>query len=87
MNRQKFSVIRALSGRTRYKIVRNLIDGGATSLGMIASTLGMSRSATGHQLSVLLRIKILKAKKRGRNAIYQVATTPAGKTARAIMRA
>lgn len=87
MDNKKIIVLRALSGKTRFKIVQNLIDRGATPLTTIASALGMSRSAIGHQLSVLQTRKIVSSKRRGRNAVYQVAASPAGKMAKAIMRA
>lgn len=86
MNNRKFLVIRTLSGETRYQIVRKLITDGPTPLSKIAKALGMTRSAIGHQLSVLQARKILVSERQGQNVIYQIAKTPAGKTTRAIMR-
>ena len=85
MNR-RFLVIRTLSGQTRYLIVRKLIADGPTSLSKIAKALAMTRSAIGHQLSILQARKILVSERRGSSVIYQVAKTPAGKMAKAIMR-
>lgn len=86
MHKQKFQVIRALGGETRYKIVRSLITSGPTSVEVVASALGMTHSAISHQLKVLQIRNILTRERQGQNVIYRVAKTPAGKLARAIMR-
>lgn len=85
-NYDTFVVRKALSSETRDRIVSHLIEKGPTSVEDIADALGMTHSAISHQLSFLNVRNILACEKQGRNMIYQVAKTPAGKTARAIMR-
>ena len=60
-----------LSDKTRLKII-NILESGDLCVGHIAETLGMTQSAVSHQLAIMKRLNLIKAKKDGRNTIYSL---------------
>lgn len=60
-----------MSDKTRLKII-NLLESGNLCVGHIAETLNMTQSAVSHQLAIMKRLNLIKAKKDGRNTIYSL---------------
>jgi len=61
-----------MSDKTRLQII-SLLEKGELCVGCIADTLNMTQSAVSHQLALMKRMKLVKAKKEGRNIIYKLA--------------
>lgn len=61
-----------MSDKTRLRII-SLLEKGELCVGCIAETLNMTQSAVSHQLALMKRMKLLKAKKDGRHIIYTLA--------------
>lgn len=61
-----------MSDKTRLKIL-SLLERGELCVSCIADTLNMTQSAVSHQLALMKRMKLIKAKKEGRNIIYKLA--------------
>ena len=61
-----------MSDKTRLRII-SLLEKGELCVGCIAETLDMTQSAVSHQLALMKRMKLVKAKKEGRNIIYTLA--------------
>ena len=60
-----------MSDKTRLRII-NLLESGDLCVGHITETLGMTQSAVSHQLAIMKRLNLIKAKKEGRNTIYSL---------------
>jgi ArsR family transcriptional regulator len=61
-----------MSDKTRLQII-SLLEKGELCVGCIADTLNMTQSAVSHQLALMKRMKLVRAKKDGRNIIYTLA--------------
>ena len=59
----------ALSDRTRLRIISVLL-GGEMNVGEIATQLAMTESAVSHQLRGLRQMKLVRARKNGRQVFY-----------------
>jgi len=59
----------ALSDPTRLRIISVLLEG-EMNVGDIASQLGMTESAVSHQLRGLRQMKLVRARKEGRQVFY-----------------
>ena len=64
--------LHVMSDKTRLRII-SLLENGELCVGCIADTLNMTQSAVSHQLALMKRMKLVKAKKEGRNIIYTLA--------------
>lgn len=62
----------ALSDPTRLRIISVLLEG-ELNVGEIAARLAMSESAVSHQLRGLRQMKLLRARKQGRQVFYALA--------------
>ncbi len=58
-----------LSDPTRVRIISALVEG-EMSVGSLAEAIGMERSAVSHQLSLLRHMRLVRARKIGRQVIY-----------------
>lgn len=61
----------ALGDPTRVRIVSSLADG-EVPVGELADGLGMSPSAVSHQLALLRRLHIVRARRAGRQVLYRL---------------
>ncbi len=60
----------ALAGPTRIRVLFALCEGGDLSTGELAKAVGMSPSATSHQLRVLRDLGLVKRRRDGRRCFY-----------------
>lgn len=63
----------ALSGPTRIRTLFALLEFGELSTGELAKAVGMSPSATSHQLRVLRDLGLVSRRREGQRAIYALA--------------
>lgn len=63
----------ALAGPTRIRLLFALCEGGDLSTGELAKAVGMSPSATSHQLRVLRDLGLVKRRRDGRRCFYALA--------------
>lgn len=63
----------ALSSATRIRALFALLEVGELSAGDLAKAVGMSDSATGHQLRVLRDLGLVERRREGRRAFYRLA--------------
>ena len=63
----------ALSAPTRIRVVFALVGRGEMAAGELAKAIGMSSSATSHQLRVLRDLGLVRRRRDGRGAIYALA--------------
>jgi DNA-binding transcriptional ArsR family regulator len=59
----------ALSDPTRVRIIATLLDG-ETNVGSLAERVSVSESAVSHQLRSLRQMRLVRARKRGREVFY-----------------
>ncbi len=64
--------IKILGDKSRLKIIMNLFDG-EKCVGEIVDSVGLSQSATSHQLRILKDANFLKCKKEGNLIYYSIA--------------
>ena len=69
--RQLAETFKALSDPTRVRILSALADG-ELCVGELAATLEMSISAISHQLSLLRKLRVVKARREGRHVFYSL---------------
>ena len=67
------SLMGALSSPTRIRALYALLESGATPAGELAKAVGMSPSATSHQLRVLRDLGLVKRRREGRAVFYALA--------------
>src|SRR5215210_7775585 len=67
------SVMGALSSPTRIRALFALFEYGETSVGELAKAVGMSPSATSHQLRVLRDLGLVGRRREGRSVFYALA--------------
>lgn len=65
------SFFKAMSDPTRLKILTELA-GGRLCVTHISQKVGMSQSATSHQLAVLKRARLVKMTRSGKTAVYSI---------------
>ncbi len=63
----------ALSGPTRIRTLFALLEFGELSTGELAKAVGMSPSATSHQLRILRDLGLVSRRREGQRAIYALA--------------
>lgn len=63
----------ALSGPTRIRVLFALLDRGEMSTGELSKAIGMSDSATSHQLRVLRDLGLVRRHREGRSSVYALA--------------
>lgn len=63
----------ALSSPTRIRALFALLESGETSAGGLAKAVGMSPSATSHQLRVLRDLGLVRRRREGRSVYYALA--------------
>jgi len=63
----------ALSSPTRIRALFALLESGETSAGELAKTVGMSPSATSHQLRILRDLGLVSRRREGRSVFYALA--------------
>lgn len=63
----------ALSSRTRVRTLFALLEFGETSAGELAKAVGMSASATSHQLRILRDLGLVRRRREGRSVFYALA--------------
>lgn len=63
----------ALSGPTRVRVLFALLERGEMSTGGLAKSVGMSDSATSHQLRVLRDLGLVRRRREGRSSVYALA--------------
>jgi DNA-binding transcriptional ArsR family regulator len=61
----------ALSDPTRLRIISSLMEG-ESSVGEIAASVGLSESAVSHQLRGLRQMRLVRARKSGRQVFYSL---------------
>jgi ArsR family transcriptional regulator len=66
---QLAGIFSALSDPTRLRIISMLVQG-EQSVGDIATKIGLSKSATSHQLKGLRQMRLVKVRKAGRYVYY-----------------
>jgi DNA-binding transcriptional ArsR family regulator len=64
------ALMAALSGPTRIRALFALLEYGETSAGELAKAVGMSASATSHQLRVLRDLGLVRRRREGRAVFY-----------------
>ena len=67
------ALMAALSSPTRIRALFALMEYGETSAGELAKAVGMSPSATSHQLRVLRDLELVKRRREGRTVFYALA--------------
>ena len=67
------ALMAALSGPTRIRALFALLEYGETSAGSLAKVVGMSPSATSHQLRILRDLGLVERRREGRSALYALA--------------
>lgn len=73
MDERVAALMGALSAPTRIRVVFALVERGEMSAGELAKAIGMSPSATSHQLRVLRDLGLVRRRRDGRGAIYALA--------------
>jgi len=68
---QLAELFRALSDPSRVRIIAALIDG-ETNVGALAEIVGISESAVSHQLRTLRQMRLVRARKQGREVYYAI---------------
>lgn len=63
----------AMSGPTRIRALFALLDAGEMSAGELAKAVGMSPSATSHQLRILKDLGLVRRRREGRRIFYALA--------------
>jgi DNA-binding transcriptional ArsR family regulator len=63
----------ALSSPTRIRALFALLESGETSAGELAKAVGMSPSATSHQLRILRDLGLVRRRRDGRSVFYALA--------------
>ncbi len=63
-------IFAALSDASRLKIIAALADGEQLNVGQIAEKVGLSESATSHHLRSLRHLRLVRARKDGRQVFY-----------------
>ncbi len=66
---QLAELFRALSDPSRVRIIAALMDG-ETNVGALAAIVGISESAVSHQLRTLRQMRLVRARKQGREVYY-----------------
>ncbi len=69
---QMSSFLKVMSDSTRLRILTELM-GSTLCVMHISERVGMSQSATSHQLAVLRKAKLVKMRKKGKTAVYSIA--------------
>ncbi len=64
-------LFRALSDPTRIRIIAALL-GGENNVSSLAEIVGISESATSHQMRTLRQLRIVSARKQGREVYYSL---------------
>lgn len=64
------SLMGALSGPTRVRALFALLENGELTTGDLAKAVGMSSSATSHQLKVLRDLGLVRRRREGRRCFY-----------------
>lgn len=67
------ALMRALSSPTRIRVLFALLEAGELSAGGLAKAIGMSDSATSHQLRVLRDLGLVERRREGRRVFYGLA--------------
>lgn len=67
------SLMGALSSTTRVRTLYVLLEEGELSVGEIAKAVGMSESATSHQLRLLRNLGLVRRRRQGRRGFYGLA--------------
>ena len=62
-------IFRALSDTSRIKLMATLV-GGETNVGALAAAAGISESAVSHHMRHLRQLRIVRARKEGRQVFY-----------------
>lgn len=81
---KKHLIFKLLGSKTRYDVLSSLKKVPRPVFG-IAEKLDMTHSAVSHQLAVLLKAKILQAKRIGRMQMYSFANNKQGKYVQSII--
>ncbi len=68
---QLAELFRTLSDPSRVRIISALLDGEMTA-GGLAKTVGLSKSAVSHQMRGLRQMRMVRARKIGRQVFYQL---------------
>ena len=68
----------ALAGPTRIRMLFALLEFGELSAGELAKAVGMSSSATSHQLRVLRDLGLVRRRREGRRVFYELADAHLG---------
>ncbi len=68
---QLAELFRTLSDPSRVRIISALLDGELTA-GELAKTVGLSKSAVSHQMRGLRQMRMVRARKTGRQVFYQL---------------
>jgi DNA-binding transcriptional ArsR family regulator len=68
----------ALSGPTRVRVLFALLEEGELAAGELAKAVGMSESATSHQLKVLRDLGLVSRRREGQRAFYSLADSHLG---------
>lgn len=64
-------LFRALSDPSRVRIISALLEG-ETNVGALAKIVGISESAISHQLRTLRQMRLVRARKQGREVYYSL---------------
>lgn len=64
-----------LADTGRLRMIYTLLEAGPLCVGDLAAAVGMTESATSHQLRQLRLAGLVRARKRGREVVYRVADT------------
>ncbi len=64
------ALMRALSTPTRVRTLYALLEHGELTAGEVAKAIGMSDSATSHQLRILRDLALVKRRREGRRVVY-----------------
>ena len=67
------SLMGALASTTRIRVLFALLEVGELPTGELAKAIGMSDSATSHQLRVLRDLGLVRRRRHGRHAFYRLA--------------
>jgi ArsR family transcriptional regulator len=68
---QLAELFRALSDPSRVRIIAALLEG-ETNVGALAEIVGISESAISHQLRTLRQMRLVRARKQGREVYYSL---------------
>ncbi|HHT44366.1 MAG TPA: helix-turn-helix transcriptional regulator [Fastidiosipila sp.] len=71
-NRKLADLYKCFADETRIKILRQLFEEGEVSVGLLASSLGMSDSAISHQLRYLRQMRLVSLRKDGKYHHYRL---------------